>query len=497
MARGDGGEGWERRGLLALHVAFVVGAAAALAWQVVDPRPASAGGVTVDRLGAALAFLVATVGATAYRFSVRHLEGEPGRPRFLRWLTFTVAAAFLLMLATNLVLLFLAWTLTSVGLHQLLTHYADRPEAVRPARKKFLISRLGDLALVAAVVVVWRGWGTLELDALNAAVAGDPAGGPVGVVALLVALAALTKSAQFPFHSWLPETMESPTPVSALMHAGVINAGGALLVKFAPVLVRVPEALFLLALVGTVTATLGLLAMWAQVKVKRTLAWSTVSQMGFMMIQCGLAAFPAAVLHLVGHGWYKAWAFLRAGDLPAPAPRRPVGVGRALVLLAVGTALGVAAVAAAAASPGFDPAHSPGELALAALVALACGQVWVGLLGRKIDLVPVAATIFATALLPRVAFALYAGAAAYLAPVLGDLPAPAGPLAWAAAALPVVALAGLAVLHACLPALARTAAGRALYVHALHGWYFGAIADRVVDRLWDGRHPTMKEVARA
>lgn len=495
---GDDGDAARERWLLrAFHVGLVVVAAGLLAWQAADPRPAAFAGLTVDRLSAVLAFLVATVGAAAFRFSVRHLDGEPGRRRFLYWLTFTVAAAFLLMLATNLVLLFLAWTLTSVGLHHLLTHYADRPEALRPARKKFLISRLGDLALVAAVVVVWRGWGTLDLNALNAAVAGAPAGGPVGAVALLVALAALTKSAQFPFHSWLPETMESPTPVSALMHAGVINAGGVLLVKFAPVLVRVPEALFLLALVGSATVALGLLAMWAQVKVKRTLAWSTVSQMGFMMVQCGVAAFPAAVLHIVGHGWYKAWAFLRSGDLPAPAPRRPVGVVRALALLAFGTVLGVGAVAAGAMATGFDPAHSPGELALAGVVALACGQVWVGLLGRKIDLVPVAAAIFATALLPRVAFALYAAAAAYLAPVLGDLPTPAGPLAWAAAALPVVALAGLAVLHAGLPALARTAAGRALYVHALHGWYFGAVADRVVDRLWETNHPTTKEVARA
>jgi NAD(P)H-quinone oxidoreductase subunit 5 len=316
---------------------------------------------------------------------------------------------------------------------------------------------------------------------------------------LLVAAAALTKSAQFPFHSWLPETMESPTPVSAIMHAGVINAGGALVIRFAPLIVRVPEALLLLAVIGTVTASLGLLAMWAQVKVKRTLAWSTVSQMGFMMVQCGAGAFPAALLHIVGHGCYKAWCFLRSGTLPAPSrPSPAVAPVRRLASAVTGTALAVPGLALASAITGYSPLHSPGELALAAVVALSVGQVWVAVRGGRATSAAEAATqtalgIGAAVGVPVAAFAAYRGAEEFLAPVIGTLPAPAGPLAWAAAVVPVGALAVLTVVHALLPVLGRSAAGRNLYVHALHGFYFGAVADRVVDGLWGGAgRPTLE-----
>ena len=482
---------------LAVPAGLAAASVVMLAWQSVDPRPASLLGATVDRLSAVLTLLVAGVGAATYRFSVHYLQGDPRRGRFLAWLAFTVACAYLLMLSTNLLLLFAAWSLTSFGLHRLLTHYPDRPEAIRAARKKFVVSRLGDVALLAAIAVAWLGWGTLDLR-LIAATAAE---GPATAVCLLAVLAALTKSAQFPFHSWLPETMEAPTPVSALMHAGVINAGGALLLRFSPLLVQVPSALLVLAVVGTLTAALGAVAMWAQVKVKRTLAWSTVSQMGFMMVQCGVGAFGAAALHIVAHGFYKAWQFLRSGGLPAGATvgvaaKGPASPGAALGLGLAGTAAGALAAWPAAWLTGFDPLHSPGELALSAVVALSAGQLWVALLGPRGAggtgmrlLVTVAATVVGVVL----AFALYHAAGLFLAPVLG-LPAatlgvtPAGPLAWVAAAVPVVAFTGLVVVHALLPAMGRTAAGRAFRVHALHGFYVGAAADRAVAAIY-GRVP--------
>lgn len=174
-----------------------------------------------------MTLLVSGVGTVAYRFSMHYLDGEPGQAHFLRWLCFTVSVAYLLMLSTNLLLLFAAWACTSLGLHKLLTFYHNRSEAHRPARKKFLISRLGDVVLLTAIVLIWINWGTLDLLAFLERV-GKPVGwdGAPTAAALLIVAAALTKSAQFPFHSWLPETMESPTPVSALMHAGIINAGG-------------------------------------------------------------------------------------------------------------------------------------------------------------------------------------------------------------------------------------------------------------------------------
>ncbi|WP_435011378.1 proton-conducting transporter membrane subunit [Tundrisphaera lichenicola] len=490
MRRADGVRagnlGWVPLAALVALTGFSV---AMLAWQVVTPHPARLAGLWIDRLAASLGLLVSAIGAVTYRFSMRYLDGDPGRRRFLRWLGFTVAMAYVLMLASNLVLLFVAWSMTSLGLHKLLTYYGDRPEAWRPARKKFLISRLGDLALVGAILLIGRDWGTTDLhDFLGAFV--ETGGAGASGIALLVATAALTKSAQFPFHSWLPETMESPTPVSALMHAGIVNAGGALLLRFSPLIVRVPESLLLLSLVGTITACLGMLAMWAQVKVKRTLAWSTVGQMGFMMVQCGLGAFPAAALHMVGHGCYKAWSFLRSGDLPGPSrPMIPASTGWTLMVAAVGTVASLPALGLASRLTGFHPWNSPGELALTAIVALSIGQLWVTILRvSPLDLAgrvrQVIGALVATVAAAVAIFALYQGVASFLHPVLGEMPAPAGPMAWMAATLPVVGLVALVGISAALPTLGRSRAGRAFQVHALQGFYFGAIADRLVDRAW-------------
>lgn len=471
-------------GLTAVSALLLVG-------QLFAPQPIALPGVTIDRLSALMTLLVAGVGSVVYRFAVRYMDGEPGQRRFLRWLCLTVGMAYLLMLATNMLLLFAAWLLTSIGLHQLLTFYGGRREVYPPARKKLLISRLGDVALLTAIALIWLEWGTLDLWVfLQRATSADGVSPAASAVALFVVLAALTKSAQFPFHSWLPETMEAPTPVSALMHAGVINAGGVLLLRFAPLLALVPSALFLLVLVGTLTVALGMLAMWTQPTVKRTLAWSTVSQMGFMMVQCGLAAFPVAALHIVGHGCYKAWSFLRSGELPkqarsadALAPRR------ALMLGITGAALAIPALAVAARVTGFDPFHSPGELALSGIIALSIGQLWVALFrypgaaGQAWQRITLG--LLLTIAVSVGAFALYRGASLFLAPVLGSLPAPQGPLAWLTALIPLVVFTGLAVLHALLPVLSGSASGRAFYVHALHGFYVGALIDRLVDRIWN------------
>lgn len=477
--------------LLVLLVALTVLAFGLLAAQVRTPQPITLAGLTIDRLSATIALLVAGVGAVVYRFALRYLEGEPRRRFFLRWLAFTVLAAFTLILATNLLLLFGAWLLTSIGLHQLLTYYRDRAAVYPPARKKFLISRLGDVALLGAIGLIAVQWGTLDLNVFLANLDRPTVwGGALHVVALLVVMAALTKSAQFPFHSWLPETLEAPTPVSALMHAGIINAGGVLLLHFAPLLVRAPLALFLLVLVGTLTAVLGMLAMWAQTNVKRTLAWSTVSQMGFMMVQCGLGVFPAAVLHLLGHGLYKARAFLRTGELPPPAPPAlKLAPGTALRLALLGTLAALPALALAAFVFGFDPLQEPGKLALLAISGLALGQGWVvcyqaaPAAGRH-HILPLLAALALTLGGAFLVVGLYQGAALFYAPVLGDLVQPQGWGAWLTAALPVAAMTILTVLYPVLPAWRTTPAGRAFAVHALHGFYLGIFADRIVARIW-------------
>jgi NAD(P)H-quinone oxidoreductase subunit 5 len=457
-----------------------------LGWLCAHPEPLRFWGFAVDRMGAVLALLVTGIGAVCLRYSVRCLDGHPRRDRFLCLLTGAVLSATALVCASNLLLLVAAWTSSSLFLHGLLTFCRERPECRRPAWKKFLISRIGDVALAAAVLSIARGWHTTDLGAFLAAAADAPDASGLTVPVLCLVLAALTKSAQFPFHSWLPETMESPTPVSALMHAGIINAGGVLLIRFAPAIARVPEAWLLLSAVGTVTLSVGMVSMWAQVKAKRTLAWSTVSQMGFMMVQCGLLAVPAALLHVVGHGCCKAWSFLSAGEVGHDRmPRASVRPLRALALVAAGCAASVPAVLASADLTGVHLAGRPGELALAAILSLAVGQLWSALLGPDAGSVRAAARRAAAALAVGsaavlAAFGLYRAVGAFLAPG-PQVQSPSGPAAWCAAAMPVVACIALTVLHALLPVLHRWGWGRSLRVHALHGFYMGAVADRLVD----------------
>lgn len=276
-----------------------------------------------DRLSLTMYLLVSFVGLAVLLYSGRYLQGEKRQGRFVRWLSFTLAAVCTMVLAANLMVFFVAWVLTSFGLHQLLTHYADRPNAQRVAFKKFVISRFGDAFLIGAIALIYRVCGTLDyaelfrmIDVSAAELSQRP---ELTWAAILLVLGGLTKSAQFPFHTWLPDTMETPTPVSALMHAGVINAGGYLLIRVSPLLEMAPVAMTILVILGGLTAVIGAAIMLTQTNVKRSLAYSTIAQMGMMMLQCGLGAFSAAFLHIIAHSLYKSYAFLSAGTLRSPA----------------------------------------------------------------------------------------------------------------------------------------------------------------------------------
>jgi NAD(P)H-quinone oxidoreductase subunit 5 len=212
-----------------------------------------------------------------------------------------------------------------VFLHKLLLFYPERVAAQRAARKKWVTARAGDAALIVAVVVLlWPVRHRRYRGDPERASAADSVPGATWVAAAL-ALAAILKSAQFPTHGWLTEVMETPTPVSALLHAGVINAGGFLLIRFADVMLLSPGVLAVLVMLGGFTALFGGLVMLTQSAVKTSLAWSTVAQMGFMILQCGLALFPLALLHIVAHSLYKAHAFLASGQAVdgVAAIRRP------------------------------------------------------------------------------------------------------------------------------------------------------------------------------
>lgn len=301
---------------------------------VVPGLPAVNFGVYFDDLAAIMLLLISFIGAVICRYAVRYLDGDREQGRFLRWMLFTLGAVLLLVTSRNLLLFATAWMLADLGLHELLCHHRHRPWALWAARKRLVISLLGNVVLIAALVVTYVALGSFDYaDIFAKAVALREQPGPnsmlVWAIGSLFVLAAMTKSAQFPFHSWLPDTMEAPTPVSALMHAGIINAGGFLIIRLSPLLVLSPACLSMLAIIGAITALLGGVVMPSQTSVKRSLAFSTIAQMGFMMLQCGLGGFSAALLHIVAHSLYKAHAFLSSGSVLEQAARTQLTQARA------------------------------------------------------------------------------------------------------------------------------------------------------------------------
>lgn len=344
--------------------------------------------IGLDALSATVLLLVSLVGLVVLRYSRNYLAGDPGQGRFIRWLS-TLAAVLMLILAGNVAQFALAWVATSVGLQRLLHFYPDRPAAVLAARKKFVTSRVAELCLLGAAVLAWLQFGSLDHRELAAGLAALGTGAlpaSVHAMALLLVLAALLKSAQFPLHGWLLEVMDMLTPVSALLHAGIVNAGGFLLLRHADLVSASPAALALLLVVGGLSALAGSVAMLAQTSVKVALAWSTIAQLGFMMLQCGLGAWSAALLHLVAHSLYKAHAFLASGSVidlaRASATLDPGGrahPARLALALAVvlGAALGIGALA------GVPLVTQPGNVALGAIVMLGLLHYVVGAIDER------------------------------------------------------------------------------------------------------------------
>jgi NAD(P)H-quinone oxidoreductase subunit 5 len=214
------------------------------------------------------------------KYSLSYLNGEKRQVYFYKYLFLTLTSVSLLVLSNNLIMFFAMWLLSSFGLHKLLLYYPDRNLAVAAAWKKFFVSRLGDIALLIAIVLTYQTFGTFDFSKLFLAANGitnqSPEAYKLSIIGTFFALGAISKSVQFPFHFWLPETMETPTPVSALMHAGIINAGGFLIIRLSPMLQQAETAHLVLTFFGSVTAVFGALVMITQNDIKKKLAFSTI-----------------------------------------------------------------------------------------------------------------------------------------------------------------------------------------------------------------------------
>lgn len=312
----------------------------------------------LDFLSLTMFLLVSAVGLVVVRYARHYLDGDARLGDFQARLGLALGAVLLLVLAGNLVQLVLAWAGASLALHRLLVFFSDRPRAVIAGRKKMIVARLGDVCLVTAAILLAQAFDSTDVHAIAVAAQSlDTLPAGVGLAAFLLVAAAALKAAQFPFHGWLPEVMETPTPVSALLHAGMINSGGFLLLRFADVLVLEPGAMTALLAIGAVSAVFGSLVLLTQTTIKGTLAYSTLAQMGFMLLECGLGAFSVALLHIVAHSLYKAHAFLSAGGAVIHGEKaKPQALDPSRAALALMAGWVVALVATAAAVDLADPA---------------------------------------------------------------------------------------------------------------------------------------------
>jgi len=443
--------------------------------------PALGLSVRLDAVSVTMALLVAFIGWVVVRYAGVYLDGEARQGVFMGWLSLTLAQVLTLVTAGGAWPFAAAWVLTSLCLQRLLLFYPERPGARRAARKKFMTARLGDVSLIAAFGLLAARYGTADIEGLLHAVRTEGGGPATTAAAALFALAALLKSAQFPTHGWLIDVMETPTPVSALLHAGVVNGGGFLLIRFADVMLTSPEVLAGLAAVGGFSALFGGLVMLTQPAVKTSLAWSTVAQMGFMLLECGLALFPLALLHIVAHSLYKAHAFLSSGGAvetiaanrrPGPVAAPGAGAVARAFLLALGLYVAVGL--------GFGFAHkSPQAIALGAILIFGIAYLFAQGLADRAPRALMRRTAVAATLASVSYFALQALSEAATAGVLPPAPAP-GALQWTLIVVAVVSFGLTAVVQAMFPLWANHPAAAGLRVHLSNGLYANALFDRLI-----------------
>jgi NAD(P)H-quinone oxidoreductase subunit 5 len=472
------------RRLAALLAALAAGLALLATLGVAIGGMPAAGLVRLDLLSAVMVPLVAGLGWVVLQFSAVSLRDEAEGQRFMGWISLALAAVLCLVLAPSLIVLWAAWVALAVCVHRLFLTYPERAMARAAARKYALSAALVTGALGLASIGLATGYGTTSIAGIQAAAQAGVAPGTLGWSVAALILAAVVASALFPLSGWLTEALEAPTPFSALLHAGIVNAGGVLLLMFADVLVLAPVGLALLALIGGASALIGALVMLTQPAIKTALAWSTVSQMGFLMLQIGLALFPLALLHILAHALYKAHALLNSGTAvvnvtqargagPVAVPGVPTVIGAFALALGI-YALGVTALGALDKAPQALALGAMLILGIAYLMAQGMAGSAPRALGLRLGLYAAAATV--------AYLALQAGAEAL---AQGHLPLPPTPgaLDWAVIVLAVTSFTLVAVAQTLLPVWSRHPKARALRVHLSNGLYATALLDRLLRKI--------------
>ena len=320
----------------------------------------------VDPLSMTMALFVTGVGTLIHLYSVGYMAGDPKYSKFFLYLNLFLFSMLMLVLGENLVVTFLGWEGVGTCSYLLISFWHERPTAATAGKKAFVTNRIGDFGFMIAMFLLWTTLGTVSYAGLTAAAPGL-ATGTATAVSLLLLLAAAGKSAQLPLYVWLPDAMEGPTPVSAMVHAAtMVTAGVYLLVRLNPVLTD--TALLIIAIVGAATALFAALAAVAQHDIKKVLAYSTISQLGYMFLAIGSGAYVAAIFHVVTHAFFKGLLFLGSGSVihglgDEQDMRRMGGLRLAMPITAVTFIVGWLAIAGVPPLSGF---WSKDEILLAA-----------------------------------------------------------------------------------------------------------------------------------
>src|SRR5690349_13727416 len=318
-------------GVATVSLSFVIGLVCTI--QLAGTGPKSAGvdlftflavgsldirmGLLFDPLSAAFVLLITGVGALIHIYSVGYMAHDEGRRRFFAYLNLFVAAMLLLVLGNSYVALYVGWEGVGLASYLLIAFWYTRPAAATAAKKAFIMNRVGDVGLALAIFIMFAQLGTTSYQGVFGSV-GTLAGGVITAMGLLLLLGACGKSGQFPLQAWLPDAMEGPTPVSALIHAAtMVTAGVYLIARSAPIYDLTETARTVVMAIGTLTLLIGAIAGCAYDDIKKVLAYSTVSQIGYMFLAVGLGpvGYVAGLAHLLAHGFFKAGLFLGAGSV--------------------------------------------------------------------------------------------------------------------------------------------------------------------------------------
>ena len=271
----------------------------------------------VDQLSICFVLLITFVGSLIHIYSIGYMEHDPDRRKFFGYLNLFVASMLLLVLADSYLLVYVGWEGVGLASYLLIGWYQDRPSAATAAKKAFLMNRVGDVGLALGIFLIWRSLGTVQFSEVFSR-AGEISGPTLLAITLLLLLGACGKSGQFPLQAWLPDAMEGPTPVSALIHAAtMVTAGVYLVARCSPLYNLSPNGRLAVAAVGVITLLIGSIIGCAYDDIKKVLAYSTVSQIGYMILAVGLgpAGYALGIVHLLTHGFFKAALFLGAGSV--------------------------------------------------------------------------------------------------------------------------------------------------------------------------------------